>query len=660
MTWISRSLALVLAAALAACNSASKTSTPNTTSYSGHGAASLPSETIAKFAPPPLAPDLARQIQSMIDVRATGLGLPTPDGNKLYFGWAVSGVPQVWRVDRPLGFPTQMTGGSDRTTLESITPNGDWLILARDRNGEENPGLYLQRAKGGELREIFHKRGVRASLQWINADGKTLYYSANDKAPDSYVLYRYDLSTGQRTVLFDEPGLWSIADVRDDGLILLRKATGSLMAEFYLLRPNTRSLEPLLGQGEKENYEMAFSARRDEYLVLTNKFGDFRRLYRFSKNKFDALTPDAKMDVDRFTIDDSHRHIVINWNDNGFSRVEAFDARTYQKIAMPKIEGALQTYSGLMSRNGRFVTLAADTGKAPRLSYVYDFSTKRLTQWLAPSSPEIDTTRFAQPKLEYYPARDGTKIPIFVRRPASCKKPCPVIIDFHGGPEAQSRPDFSPTDQLFVDAGFILVQPNVRGSDGYGKAWLASDNGANRLNVITDIEDAALHIRKAWAHEGKAPRIGVMGGSYGGYSTLYAMTKFAGSYDAGVAVVGMSNLITFLQNTAPYRRSLRITEYGDPEKDRKALVELSPITFLDKVRDPVLIIQGVSDPRVPAGEAVQMYEAMKRKGLDSQLILFADEGHGSVKRENRVLEIGHALAFFKRQLTEPMPVHSNQ
>jgi dipeptidyl aminopeptidase/acylaminoacyl peptidase len=144
------------------------------------------------------------------------------------------------------------------------------------------------------------------------------------------------------------------------------------------------------------------------------------------------------------------------------------------------------------------------------------------------------------------------------------------------------------------------------------------------------------------------PKVGIMGGSYGGYSTLYAMTRFAGSYDAGVAIVGMANLQSFLLNTAPYRRVLRITEYGDPEKDTEALRLLSPVTYVEQIQAPLLIIQGVSDPRVPVGEALQMYERAKHKG--AELMLFADEGHGAAKRENKALEMGHALRFFEAHL----------
>ncbi len=648
---LQRAIPAFAALAFAACASSGKPRDAGPSAYSGHGAASVAPEVLARFAPKPLDPQVARKIQSMIDVKSPGLGMVAPDGRRLFFGWSVSGTPQVWRVDAPKGFPRQMTGGSDATLLSGMTPDGKFLILSRDRNGEENPGLYLQGVEGGALRTVFHKPGVRASFRHVSDDSRHIYYAANDVKPDSYVLYKHDIETGAREPIFDEPGLWFLVDVRDDGRMLMVKLTGARSSESWLFDPVAKTRTPIVGQGETEEYDVSFGPRRDEYLVLTNKFGDFRRLYRLTNGKFAPLTPERKMDVESYAIDRQRRRVIVTWNASGFSRLEAYDAATFKPLALPEFEGAQGIYAGTITRNGRFLTIGVESGRAPRTSYVYDWNTRKHAQWVLPSAPEIDTRRFSDAALEFYPARDGTPIPMLVRRPESCSsKPCPVIVNFHGGPESQSRPGFSTHDQIFVDAGFVYVEPNVRGSDGFGKSWLKADDGRKRLDVITDIEDAALFIRKAWSSGGREPKIGIMGGSYGGYSALMGMTRFAGSYDAGVALVGMSDLVTFLTNTAPYRRPLRITEYGDPEKDRDALIALSPVTHLSRIKAPLLIIQGVSDPRVPAGEAVQMFDAMKAKGLAPELILFADEGHGSVKRENQVLQIGHTLSFFQKHL----------
>jgi dipeptidyl aminopeptidase/acylaminoacyl peptidase len=226
-----------------------------------------------------------------------------------------------------------------------------------------------------------------------------------------------------------------------------------------------------------------------------------------------------------------------------------------------------------------------------------------------------------------------------------------VVVSFHGGPEGQSRPGFSTYSQLFVDAGFVYVTPNVRGSEGYGKKWLHADDGPKRLDAVLDIEDCARFIRKNWAVGGNEPKLGVFGGSYGGYSSLLAMTMFAGDYDAGVSIVGISNLLTFLRNTAPYRRILRMSEYGDPDKDEAALRQLSPITHIGKVKGPLLLLQGATDPRVPVGEAIQIHRALKARGLPAELMIFPDEGHGAQKRANEVLMLGHSLRFFEERLS---------
>ncbi|MGC3997549.1 MAG: prolyl oligopeptidase family serine peptidase [Anaeromyxobacter sp.] len=340
-------------------------------------------------------------------------------------------------------------------------------------------------------------------------------------------------------------------------------------------------------------------------------------------------------------------------NEGGYTRLSALDARTLRPVELPAFPGADHVYAGEPTRSGRWVTLGVETPTAPRASAVLDTTTGKLTRWLMPSAPELDTRRFVAATLTTYPARDGTPIPAIVRRPPGCDTaatPCPVVVEFHGGPEGQAKPGFDPGAQLFLDEGFVLVEPNVRGSDGYGRAWLDADNGPRRLGVVTDIEDAATWARQAFARNGQAPKVGIYGGSYGGYSALTGMTRFGGAYDAGVSVVGIANLVTFLENTAPYRRLLRVTEYGDPQQDRQALVELSPVTYVDRVKGPLLVLQGANDPRVPVGEAVQIHDALAARGLPVELVIYPDEGHGAGKRENQVHMIGKALLFFRAHL----------
>ena len=625
---------------------------PASAEYQGHGAASLDPALLAKFRPKPIDGKLSRKLQALMDLRAPSAGELSPDGKHLYFSWSITGVSQLWMISGPDRFPQQLTGGEDRTSLAAITLDGQQLVLVRDQKGEENPGLYLQPAQGGELVAIQHLDGVRTLFEHLSDDGKSLYFSANDRDRATYTVYRFDLTTRQKTLAFEaEPGLWHVADAKRDGRLLIRKSVGALAAELFEWQPAAKKLVPLLGQHEHEEYDARYGAQDDELIVLTNKLGEHRQLYRFAQNKLTPLTAAQGFDIARFSIDRARRRIVYNVNERGYTRLHALDATTSQALPIPGLPDADHIRLGATTPDGRYSTLAIDDGRHPLQSYVLDWVTHTLTPWHTPSAPEIDTGHFARAELTSYPARDGTPIPAFVRKPDKCaRETCPVIVNFHGGPEGQARAGFELGSQAFVDAGFVLVKPNVRGSDGYGKTWLKADDGTKRLEVITDIEDAATWARERFAVGGHKPRVGIYGGSYGGYSALMGMTRFAGAYDAGASVVGISDLRTFLRNTAPYRRILRMTEYGDPERDADALEQLSPVTFVDRVRAPLLIEQGATDPRVPAGEAVQIYDELVRRNIDCELNIYADEGHGAQKRENIVLMLGHAIAFFQRHL----------
>jgi dipeptidyl aminopeptidase/acylaminoacyl peptidase len=618
--------------------------------YTGLGAESVTPADIAKFAAPPLDPKISRRIQTMLDVRGAGGGALTKNGARMFFNWKVTGTTQVWRQDGAMKLPLQLTGGEDNTFIAELAPDDSYLVVARDIGGQENPGLYLLDPNGGPLKLIQHTPKVQTSLAYIAADSKTIYFKANDIKQDSYAFYRYDVGSGKRELVFDTPGLWSLADERGDKWLMV-KNLGATQQEVYEYDLKSKQLTPLLGQNEVEQYRVRYGAKRGQVLVLTNKIGDFDRLYSLDAGKLTPISPEVKYDVASFTIDDARARIYFTVNEEGYSRLRVLDAKSLRPLALPKLPAADHINVAGLTRNGRYAQLVVSGAQMPPTAVVFDWQSRRSATWRLPETPEVDVMKFAPSTIETYPARDGTKIPMVVRRPLKCAAdPCPVIVSFHGGPEGQSRPGFSPGMQLFVDSGFVVVEPNVRGSTGYGKAWLHADDAAKRLDVITDIEDAAKHIRSAWAKNGVAPKIGVMGGSYGGYSTLMAMSAFAGAFDAGVALYVISSFETFRMNTAPYRRALRISEYGDPVKDKEALRKLSPMTHLSKIKAPLLLIQGVNDPRTPVGEALVIHRELERRKVPTGLILFADEGHGAQKRSNQVLQSGHTIAWFEKHL----------
>ena len=623
--------------------------------YNGHGKESVSAETLKKYAPPALNAVMSNKLKKMFDVSAPGMGMLSPDKKTLYFGWKVTGQSHIWKIDGPKNFPTQLTSGADAVALKEVSPDGKFLIISKDTNGQENPGIYKLDLKTGFITELYRKEKVQAGFSFLTDDSKFLYFTANDKKADSYSTYKMNIETKNIETIYDGDGNWFVADQKNNGeKILFVKMTGARISEYYDFDSKTKNMNPVIGQNEKEEYDVSYANKDGEFLVLSDK-ENFKKLYLYDKNKKLNLLTDKnlKFDVSGFTLDHKRLRIIYNVNRDGYTKLYAIDAKTFKTISLPEFNGADHVFSGASTRDAKMTMLGVVSSQSPRLSYSYDWATKKMTQWVLPSAPEVDLKKFAIAELMNYETKDKTKIPMFVRWPEGCKesKSCPVVVHFHGGPEGQSEAGFNPVAQAFVNEGLVFVEPNVRGSDGYGKQWLDSDNGIKREKVITDIEDASVWIKNNWKNKNnESPKLGVMGWSYGGYSTLIAMTKFAGRYEAGVALVGMSNLVTFMQNTAPYRRILRASEYGNPDTDKEFMLRLSPITYIDQVKSPLMIVQGANDPRVPAGEAIQMQETLTKKNIKSQLIIFADEGHGSSKKENQVLEIGHTIEFFKTNL----------
>jgi protease II len=391
---------------------------PATAQYKGLGRDSLDPAVLKRYAPQPLSPSITRPIESVLDVRSPGLGMVTPNGKQMFFTWGITGTVQVWRLDGAQKFPVQVTGGQDATTIAGLTPDGKHLLLSRDRQGEEAPGLYIQSTNGGQLEEIQHLSGVRTSLQYISNDSRIIYFSANDVKPDSIVIYRYDLQTKQKVAISGGDGIWWIADVfvnpqtGDREKFLFAKATGSLSREYYEYDVKTRKTSPMLGQDEKEEYTVQYGTKSDQYLVLTPKFGEFRRLYRYQDQKFSPITEDLTSDIESFDIDEQRQRILYAINDAGYTRIKAIAADNLTEIKLPEFGNADHIHIGTTTRNGRFTTIGVETATAPRLSYVYDWKNQKLTQWVLPSTPEIDTTKFAVAKLDKYITRDGVSIPM--------------------------------------------------------------------------------------------------------------------------------------------------------------------------------------------------------------------------------------------------------
>ncbi len=377
--------------------------------YEGHGAETIAPQLLEKYRPRPLPPDVARRIQALMDVRAPGIGALAPGAKAMYFSWSITGIGQIWKLDGPKHFPLELTGGEDATSLAAITPDGRELVVQRDRKGEENPGLYLQSPSGGPLELIQHERGIQTHFEAVSSDSRYVYFTSNDRKPDAYVVYRWDIAKKGKEVVFDQTeGLWHVSDIKDDGRLLLRKETGSLTAEYFEWEPSARTLTPLLGQGEKEEYDARYGSHKGELVVLTNKLGEYRRLYTWNTGTLAPIGDDVKFDVDGFDIDRKRTRILYTTNENGYTRPHAIDARTRRPMKLPALPDADHVSFGATTPDARFTPVGIDDGRHPLQGYVIDWAAGKLDAWHAPSTPEIDTAKFARAVLDTYPARDGT------------------------------------------------------------------------------------------------------------------------------------------------------------------------------------------------------------------------------------------------------------
>jgi dipeptidyl aminopeptidase/acylaminoacyl peptidase len=584
----------------------------------------------------------------------------SPRGNLVCYNWDKTGNTQVWCTSWPHQNHQQLNVGSVGKSRKSVTfkdfsPDGTIFIVSVDGNGAENPGMYAVAANGLKAELVKHVPGAQAIFQGFSEDSRHVFYKINDPRRDSHVIYRYEFSSKNHELVFGEEGLWDVDDIKGSRL-LLRKSTGEMLAEYYLYDVSSHTKTPLLGQNEKEFYRLAFAASDDEYLMLTDKFGDNRMLYRWRKGSSPIpISKKKPLDVTSFSINPARTRILYQVSENWYKSVYGLNARDYAPLAMPVYQERQIDHVYVISNADRYTSFSVEPANALRLKTIYDWQTETFQALTVFTETHADVGRFVQAKLEFYPAQDGTQIPMFVRRPPECVEvhnPCPVVVYFHGGPDLEAEPGINIIAEILVKKGFIVLQPNMRGSTGRGKAWLAADNGLNRENVIRDIEDVGKFIRSRWVVNGIAPKIGVMGGSYGGYCAMLAMTMFAGTYDAGVSEAGMSDLKTFFENTAPRRKVLRRYEYGDIEdqKVREMWWRISPMSYVDRLEGSLMIIHGLNDERVKVSEANQIYWSARIRRKNIRMIIFTDQGHVTDGSENFIVKWGNVLEFFERNL----------
>jgi dipeptidyl aminopeptidase/acylaminoacyl peptidase len=617
-----------------------------------------PPEPIVAEGVPPVPATLAEAAGRYSETRSA---FPTdwhPQRRELLIGTRFGNTYQAHLVKMPGGARQQLTFSADPVYGGRFQPTtGEYMVFQRDIGGGEWYQLYRYDLATGDITLLTDGKSRNIAGPWSTKGDRMAYTSTR--------------RTGQDT------DLWTInpVDPKSDRLVAQLKGGGWEPQDWS---PDDSKVLVLEGISVNETYLWLFDATSGDKMELTPRKADEKIAYsnpRFSKDgkgiyyTADAgsefqrlmyldlatkqpkvLTAGLSWDVDEFALSWDGKRIAFLTNEDGLSTLHLVDTATSRELPVPKLP--VGVVGGLIwHHNNHDLAFGVTSASLPGDCFSLDINSGRLDRWTL-SESAVKTDAFREPELIRWKSFDGKMISGFLYAPpGKFTGKRPVLIEIHGGPEGQSRPDFLGRANYYLNVlGIALVVPNVRGSTGYGKTFTKLDNGLAREDSYKDIN--ALFDWMATRPDLDASRIAVTGGSYGGHMTLAISTFYSDRIRCSVDIVGMSNLVTFLEHTEGYRRDLRRVEYGD-ERDpnmREFLERIAPMNNIDKIKKPMMVVAGKNDPRVPVSESDQIVAALKKQGTPVWYIMAKDEGHGFQKKANRDYQFYATVEFLQEFL----------
>ena len=627
---------------------------------SGVFAADIPDNLVADGVPA-IPPELRADASRYLEFRAATMQSWHPQRREMLIATRFSDTAQLHIVKMPGGDRRQLTFGAEPIAGGSFRPKtGEFIVFTQDSGGGEFYQLYRYDFSDGRTTQLTDGKSRNSAPRWARS-GKVFAYTStrrNGKDTDIYTMNPSDPTT-DKLVLERVGGGWSVSDwSEDETKVLLTEFISASESHVHLLNLATKNVTPLTP--EKAVHEGARFARDGTSIFGASDAGsEFTQLVRtdLAGGARKILTAALIWNVEQFDLSPDGKTIAFVTNEDGASALHLLDAESGNEAPRPKIPvgviGSVEWHE-----NGRDLGFTLSSARASRDAYSFDVTTGEVTRWTESETGGLDPAAFAEPELVKFASFDGQKVSAFVYRPDAKKfpGPRPVIVNIHGGPEGQSRPDFLGRSNYYVnELGCAVISPNVRGSEGYGKTFLALDNGMKREDSVRDIGALLDWIATQPALDAKS--VCVMGGSYGGYMVLACLTHFSDRLRCGIDVVGISNFVTFLKNTQDYRRDLRRVEYGD-ERDpamAEVLAKISPLNNVAKITRPLFVVQGQNDPRVPVSEAEQMVKAIRAQGGACWYLLAKDEGHGFAKKKNADFQFLAHILFLREHLLKPAP-----
>ena len=621
---------------------------------------------------PPIPASVAADIAKYTDFR----GHDFVDWHPLKREMLVSHRPagastvQLFRVSAPLAEPEQLTDTSDPVRRATYEPrNGRYIVFERSSGGDEAAKLYRLDLPVKQITLLTDSNERHGIEVWTHASGQLVTSAVpldrtaqgGSRADIAQTLSLLDpLQPQNKRKLAELPGGgWNAVAVSwDDRQIALTRYLSANESQVWLIDIASGRLEQLLppaGSTDKAtHFAGEFLRDNSGLLVTSDRGGEFRELmlYRFADRQLVPLTRHIRWDVSGSTVNDAGTLLAAQTNVDGRDELRLFDARTLKERAVPTLPagsvGSTRFHPALPE-----LEFSLDGASGPSQIYGLDPASGEVTQWTkAAAAASVDTSAFSEGRIVRWQSFDGRKISgILNLPPARFAGKRPVLISIHGGPEGQATLGFMGRANYFIDElGIAVIQPNVRGSAGYGKTFLSLDDGFKREDSVKDI--GALLDWIATQPGLDASRVAVTGGSYGGYMSLAVATTYPERIASAIDVVGISNFVTFLQNTESYRRDLRRAEYGD-ERDpamRAFLQKISPLTNAANIRKPLFVVQGRNDPRVPWTEAEQMVAKVRENKSEVWYLRAENEGHGFARKENADFQFYATVMFLRATL----------
>ncbi len=599
---------------------------------------------------PPIPAEVAEAVSRYQQSRSAGVADWATDGS-LLITTRFGATAQLHRVAGPGMDRRQLTFAAEPIAGAQAIPGSDRILYGRDTGGDEWFQLYVLGADGRSTQ--LTETGTRNDGAVIARDGSRVFWrQAIRGSGDSAILAADPTDPASRAVIHRGTGAIGPDDVSPDGRTLLISRTVSNREQKLFTMPVAGGTPIEIATGAPALLQGARFARGGRSVIaLSDRDSDVKRLVEFdlASGRMTPLTPASKWNVEDFDLSDDGRVLAYAVNEDGYSKVVVQDLVTRRALPQPSLPVGVVNNLRL-SPDGKRLAIGLASPTAPGDVWAWDVAGGKLARWTQSEIGPIDRATLPEPRLVRFESFDKLSVPAFVyrRKNVAARARTPVLISIHGGPEAQARPGWSPTIASFVDTlGATVIVPNVRGSDGYGTRYLNLDNAEKREDSVKDI--GALLDWIARQPDLDASRVAVIGGSYGGYMSLAAMTMYSDRLAGGVDLFGIGDWTTFLQKTEAYRRDNRRAEYGDERTPAMQAVfaRISPRANVAKITKPMLIEQGANDPRVPQAESEQMVAALRARGVPVSYLLFADEGHGWRKKPNSDLSLQVETVFLR-------------